>query len=348
MKIRENVLISSLTTIKLGALARYVIEITDARDVRKAYHFAFEKNLPVWVMGAGANTIGTDQPFPGVVIINKLRGIELEREVAGQLMLKGMGGEKWDDFVAFACRRGYSGIECLSGIPGTLGAAPVQNIGAYGQEISQTLAEVFAYDSKKNRAFRIPVSSMDLKYRQSIFNSQEQQNRYFIISVTVNLHRAPQLQPPFYRSLQTYIDEHGVTDFSPENIRRIVLAIRKAKLPNPAVEPSAGSFFKNIVITDEEFAVAQEKGHQVYEKPDGTKLVNSGWLIEASGLKGYASHGFHVSDKAALVLINDSATSYADLAAIRSEIVDKVQAEFGYQLQQEPVEVGVTPYFNNL
>lgn len=339
MRIRENVPISSLTTIKIGGPARYVIEITDARDVRKAYAFASEQGLPVWVMGSGANTIGKDSGFHGVIIVNKLRGIEIEREVAGELTLKGMGGEKWDDFVAFACRRGYSGIEGLSGIPGTLGAAPVQNIGAYGQEISQVIEEVFAYDSKKDRALRIPAHAMDLKYRQSIFNTGKNVGRFFIMSVTVKLRRGASMQPPFYTSLQAYVDEHKETDFSPENIRRMVLAIRSAKLPDPSEEASAGSFFKNVELSEEEEKSAEEKGYPIYEKPDGTKIINSGWLIEEAGLKGKIFHGFRVSEKAALILINDEAESYADLSAAREEIRKIIKDKFGYDLAQEPVEV---------
>lgn len=342
MRIRENVPISTLTTIKIGGPARYVIEITDARDVKKAYKFAFEQNLPVWVMGAGANTIGTDKGFPGVIIVNKLRGIEIEREVAGELTLKGMGGESWDDFVAFACRRGYSGIEALSGIPGTLGAAPVQNIGAYGQDISQVLVEAFCYDSKKDRALRYPAESMGFGYRRSVFNTGKKQNRYFIMSVTVKLKRA-KLQPPFYNSLQKYIDDHQETDFSPENIRRMVLAIRGEKLPDPKEIPSAGSFFKNVELkTPEEIKFAEENGYPVYQKSDGSTIINSGWLIEEAGLKGQVFHGFKVSDKAALILINEDAKEYADLAAARQEIQAKVKEKFGYDLAQEPIEVGET------
>ncbi|MBQ9019832.1 UDP-N-acetylmuramate dehydrogenase [Candidatus Saccharibacteria bacterium] len=338
MKIRENVSIASLTTMRIGGVARYVIEITDARDVRKAYAFAYEKDLPVWVMGGGANTIGLDDGFPGVIILNKLRGIEIQSEVAGSLILKGMGGENWDNFVAFACRRGYSGMEMLSGIPGTLGAAPVQNIGAYGQEISQVLLEVFVYDSLKDRAMRMPARALGLGYRRSIFNTGKGVGRYFIISVTVRLRRE-QVEPPFYASLQGYIDEHHETDFSPENIRRMVLAIRGSKLPDPAVEASAGSFFKNVVLTPEEAKVASAKGYPVHQKSDGRIVLNSGWLIEKAGLSGKVFNGFKVSERAALVLINESGRSYEDLKAAREAIREKVKEKYGFELLQEPVEL---------
>ena len=338
MKIRENVPISELVTMRIGGRAKYVIEIVDARDVRKTYHFANERNLPVWVMGGGANTIGRDEGFDGVIILNKLRGIEIEKEVAGEMRLRGMSGEIWDEFVEFAARRGYTGIEALSAIPGTLGAAPVQNIGAYGQEISQVLEEVFVFDRQTDRTQRIPVNELKMQYRQSIFNTGEAVGRYFIISVTVRLKKG-QMTPPFYNSLQAYIDEHHETDFSPANMRKMVMAIRAAKLPDPAEIPSAGSFFKNVTLTKTEAKAAEEKGYPVYTKADGSQIINSGWLIEEAGLKGKVFHGMKVSEKAALILINESAESYADLAAARAEIQKIVKEKFGYDIAQEPVEI---------
>ena len=340
MNIRENIPLSTLTTMRLGGPARYVAKIADKDDIKKAYAFASEKNLPTWIMGAGANTIGKDAGFRGVILLNKIRGTESIKESPDELILKGMGGEIWDDFVAFACQKGYSGIEALSGIPGTLGAAPVQNIGAYGQEISQVITEVEAYDTHERRFVTIKARDMKMKYRETIFNHGPDAGRYFIVSVTVRLKKGT-LAPPFYRSLQSYIDEHGETDFSPENIRRMVLIIRAAKLPDPSEEPSAGSFLKNVTLkSPAAIAAAKENGYPTYQKPDGSTIINSGWLIEQAGLKGQTFHGFRVSDKAALILINDSAKSYTDLSAARNEIKKTIKDKFGYELAQEPVEIG--------
>ena len=338
MNIRENVPISTLTTMRIGGKARYVIEIKDRDDIKKAYDFAAEMGLPVWIMGGGANTIGKDTGFRGVILLNQLKGIEIVKESPDELILKGMGGEMWDDFVAFACQRGYSGVESLSGIPGTLGAAPVQNIGAYGQEISQIIEEVEAYDSKEHRYTTIKSRDMKMKYRQSIFNHGPDAGRYFIISVTVKLHK-DYLKPPFYKSLQGYIDEHKETDFSPENIRRMVLIVRNSKLPDPKEEASAGSFFKNVTISGTEIDEAKEKGYPTYKKPDGSTIINSGWLIENAGLKGKTFNGFRISEKAALILINDSAKTYEDLKQARTSIRNIIKEKFGYELEQEPVEI---------
>ncbi len=351
MKIRENVPISELTTMRLGGAGRYVLTIEDKDDIPRAYDFAIGKDLPVWVMGGGANTIGHDEGFPGVIILNGLKGIFVQQpdelkpieslpadEFDDEILLTGMGGEVWDDFVKLACELGYTGIEALSAIPGTLGAAPVQNIGAYGQEISQVIQEVEAYDTFEREFVKLQKSEMWMSYRETRFNTGVDAGRFLIVSVTVKLHKG-ELQKPFYNSLQRYIDQHGETDFSPLNIRRIVSAIRQDKLPDPKVKASAGSFFKNVLVDKDEANEAEAKGIPVWRLDDGSGKINSGWLIEACGLKGQELYGFRVSEKAALVLINESAKSYADLAKARATIVDAVKVKFGYTLKQEPVEI---------
>ena len=338
MKIRENVLISELTTMRLGGPARFVLEVESKEDVAEAFKFAEEKGLPVWMMGGGANTLGHDEGFPGVVIINKLRGIEIVDESDGEIMLRGMGGEVWDDFVGFACERGYSGIEAMSLIPGTLGAAPVQNIGAYGQDIAQVIKNVEAFDTKTREFVTLTKDEMKMGYRHTRFNHGEDAGRFFIVAVTVRL-QAKNLEPPFYNSLQRYIDEPKETDFSPQNIRRMVSIIRNEKLPDPEKVASAGSFFKNIHVDKAGADAAESQGIPLWRNKDGGGKINSGWLIEACGLKGEIMRGMRVSDKAALVLINESAKSYADLAAAREEIVGTVAEKFGLVLEQEPVEM---------
>ena len=322
---------------RLGGNARFVIDIENVDDIKEAYAFAEDKNLPVYVLGKGANTIGHDEGFDGVILINKLRGIEILKEEGDEILLKGMGGEVWDDFVDFACEKGYSGIEAMSAIPGTLGAAPVQNIGAYGQEAAQAIEEAEAFDSLLSEIHVIKKDDMKLEDRKSIFTSGEDAGRYFIVSVTVRLKRG-ELKPPFYTSLQRYVDEHNETDFSPKNIRRMIKKVRANKLPDPDVEASAGSFFKNIYLSDEEVEKAKKEGILVWRE-HGKNLVNSGWLIEEAGLKGKVFHGMKVSDKAALILINESAKSYADLAAARAEIIKIIEDKFSYKLEQEPVEI---------
>lgn len=353
LKIEENVMIKNLVTMRIGGPAKFVITVTDKEDIPEAYKFAKERNLSVWVLGGGANTFSKDEGFEGVIILDRIMGISQietpagEEEKEGVAYFKAYGGEQWDDLVTFVSKRGYSGIEAMAGIPGTAGAAPVQNIGAYGQEVTQVIVSVEAYDTKQEEFVVIPASEMKMSYRKSIFNSGENVGRYFIYSTTVRVEKG-QLNPPFYRSLQAYVDEHGETDFSPLNIARMVKEVRNSKLPDPEKIASAGSFFKNVYLTDEEADEAEARGIQVWRNakevgPDSpekrTNLVNSGWLIEEAGLKGKVFHGMKVSDKAALILINESAESYADLAAAREEIAKIVFDKFGFKIEQEPDEI---------
>lgn len=333
MRINENILISSLTTMRLGGPAKYVIEVEKPEDIPEAYNFARTNNLPTFVLGYGANTIGHDEGFPGVIIINRMRGISW---VDDQGLLKVMGGEYWDNVVAFACERGLTGIEALSKIPGLAGAAPVQNIGAYGQEIADTLTEIEVFDSITNTFKTLSKSDLQFSYRKSLLNTTEK-GRYFVISITLSLKKG-QMARPFYNSIERYIEANRCTDFTPQGIRDIVSRIRADKLPDPLEKASAGSFFKNIYLTDAEAEAAENKGYPVYRGHDGNK-INSGWLIEQVGFKGQLLHGIRVSDKAALVLINESAKSYQDLAAARAEIINKVYDKFGYWLTQEPEEI---------
>ena len=331
MRINENILISSLTTMRLGGPAKYVLEIEQPSDIPKAYKFAHERDLPIFVLGYGANTIGHDEGFDGVIIINRMTGITKSGN-----KFKIMAGEYWDNVVAYACERGLTGIEALSKIPGLAGAAPVQNIGAYGQEVATTLVEIEVFDSVTNSFKTLSKQDLNFSYRKSILNTSEK-GRYFVISITLEL-KPGQMERPFYNSIERYITEHSITDFSPMGIRTIVSAIRADKLPDPLEKASAGSFFKNIYLSENDVDDAEAKGYPVYHGRDGNK-INSGWLIEQVGLKGALLHGFRVSDKAALVLINESATSYEDLKKARSEIVNKVYDKFGYWLEQEPEEI---------
>ncbi len=331
MKIRENVPISELTTMRLGGPAKFVIEIESQDEVVEAFDFVNEHGLPFFILGDGANTIGHDEDFDGAIIMNKIKGVTISGN-----MVYAFGGEEWDKVVEAACEHNLTGIEALSKIPGTAGAAPVQNIGAYGQDVSKVLKSVEVYDTLIDEFKTLKNEELKFSYRKSILNSEEA-GRYFVIAIAMEL-KEGQMERPFYNSLEKYIEEHNETDFSPKSIRRMVSAIRADKLPDPKERASAGSFFKNVYLSDEEAKAAEEKGLPVYHGKDGNK-INSGWLIEHAGLSGKTLHGIHVNEKAALVLINDSAKSYADLAAAREEIVKTVKEKYGYEIKQEPVEI---------
>lgn len=348
MKIQENVLIQDLTTMRLGGAARYVIEVEAAEEIAEAYAFARERNLPVWVLGGGANTIGRDEGFAGVILVCKIMGLEfMDMEMkkvkdltsfsGSEILVRAGAGEVWDDVCAVVSEVGFSGIEAMSLIPGTVGAAPVQNIGAYGQELKQVFVELTAFDTKTGEIVKLKNADMKFAYRRSILNHEEK-GRYFVIDVTLQLKRG-ELEPPFYPSLEKYLNDNKITDYSPASIRDAVVTVRRGKLPDPIEKASSGSFFKNIHFTDEATAeAARAKNIPVYGEA-GNYSISSGWLIENAGLKGQIFHGMRVCDTAALVLINESAKSYDDLAAAREEIRAQVKAKFGFDLQQEPEEI---------
>lgn len=331
MKITENVPLSTLTTMRLGGPARYVIEVENKADILYAYNFAKTHALPIFILGGGANTLAHDEGWPGVIIKNAMQGITEEEDI-----LTAMGGTEWDAVVEYACKHDYTGIEALSKIPGLAGAAPIQNIGAYGQDVSQTFVSAEVYDSTTGEFKTMTKDDFQFSYRKSIMNTTEK-NRYFVISISLKLEHG-RMERPFYNSIERYILEHDETVFTPINIRKIVSAIRADKLPDPKEKASAGSFFKNIYLTEEEAITAEQRGIPVYRGKDGTK-INSGWLIEQAGLAGQLFFGIRVSDKAALVLINESAKSFGDLAAVRDFIINTVFNKFGYRLEQEPIEL---------
>ena len=336
MIIRENIPLSSLTTMRLGGPARYVIDIESPYDIEPAFNFAQDRNLPFRILGGGANTIAHDEGFAGVIIHSAMSGITDNIRQDPSYIITVLSGTEWDSVVAHACARGLTGIEALSKIPGHAGAAPVQNIGAYGQDIAGTFHSADVYDIKNHRFLTLSAADLHFSYRHSIMNTTHR-GHYFVISITLAL-ATGEMPRPFYASLERFIAKHHITDLSPSSIRTAVSSIRADKLPDPALIPSAGSFFKNIYLTEPEATLAEQKGIPVYHGHDGYK-INSAWLIEQVGLKGQLLHGFRISYSAPLVLINESATSYADLAAARTEIISAVRKKFNYTLEQEPEEI---------
>jgi UDP-N-acetylmuramate dehydrogenase len=227
----------------------------------------------------------------------------------------------------------------MSAIPGTAGAAPVQNIGAYGQEISDTLESLVAYDTQTDSFVTLLNETCEFSYRQSIFRSN-QIGRYIITSITIKLSKNLP-QPPFYEALQTYFDQHDVHIFTQETVRNAVIDIRTNKLPDPKLLPNVGSFFKNAIVEDWQLTdlKANFPDMPTYDMGDGRFKVPTGWLIEQAGFKGKILHGIKVHDKNTLVLINQSATGYRDLANARDEIISTVRDKFKIQIEQEPLEI---------
>lgn len=339
MDIHTNIPLKNLTTMRLGGPTQYFGEVHTVQELHEFYQDAKAKNVPIFIIGGGSNLIARDEGYNGLILRIKIAGFEVIADELNYTTIRVGAGENWDSVVQRTVEMRLSGIETMSAIPGTSGAAPVQNVGAYGQEISETLVSLEAYDTDTNAMVTLQNEECGFSYRHSIFRGN-QQGRYIITSISLKLSKSLPA-PPFYESLQAYFDEKQITVFTQQVVRDAVIAIRTDKLPDPAVKPSAGSFFKNAIIESwqVEDLMTNFPDAKTFPMADGRLKVATGWLIEKAGFKGQLIHGFRVNEKNCLVLINESATSYADLAAARDEIIGKVRDTFHVQIEQEPLEI---------
>lgn len=339
MDIHTNIPLKNFTTMKLGGNARFMTEVHTAEDVATVYRNAKAQSLPVFIIGGGSNVIARDEGFAGIVIRMRIPGFTTVADDINSTTIQIGAGENWDEVVKRTVDMHLSGIEALSAIPGTAGASPVQNVGAYGQEIADTLESLVAYDTENDTFVTLQSENCGFSYRHSIFRG-DQMGRYIITSITLKLSKTNP-QPPFYEALQAYFDEHSIAIYTQETVRNAVIDIRANKLPDPAVFPNTGSFFKNAIVEDWQLADLRTINPDIptFDMGDGNFKIPTGWLIEQTGLKGKVLHGIKVHDKNALVLINESATSYRDLADARDEIIGAVRDKFKIQIEQEPLEI---------
>lgn len=339
MDIHTNIPLKNLTTMKLGGPAKYFAEAHSVQELHELYSNAQTKNIPVFILSGGSNVIAHDEGYDGLILRIHIPGFEVIADDLNTTTIKVGAGELWDDVVRRSVEMRLSGIEAMSAIPGYAGAAPVQNIGAYGQEIADTLTSLEAYDTQTHRIITLQNADCEFSYRHSIFRGSEQ-GRYIITSITLTLSKNLPTAP-FYDSLQAYFDEHLVTVFTQQVVRDAVIAIRTDKLPDPVIRPNSGSFFKNALIESwqRDELLAAFPNAKTYDMGDGKVKIPSGWLIETAGFKGKLLHGIRVNEKNALVLINESATSYAELASARDEIINTIRDTFRIDITQEPLEV---------
>ena len=325
---------------KIGGIASYVADATTREELQQLYKNAQIIQQPAYIIGGGSNLIAHDEGFNGVIIRNMIKGIEIVADDEDSTTIRAASGETWDDLVAMSVERNLLGIEAMSGIPGTVGAAPVQNIGAYGQELADTFVSLEAYDIKRDQFVELKWDDCGFSYRHSIFRGSAA-GQYAIVSITIKLFkRTP--QPPFYSSLQSYFNENNVKDnYTVQDVRDAVLTIRTTKLPNPKILPNSGSFFKNTIVESwKRDNMLETYGDIPSFQVDETHYkIPAGWLIENVDLKGEILHGIKVHDDNAVVLINNSATGYSDLAAARDEIISAVRDKFQIVLEQEPIEL---------
>ena len=338
MQIQENVPLSEHSTMRLGGPARYLVDITDRFEIAEAVTWAHKHQLPVMMIGGGSNIIWGDEGFPGLILVNKIMGFDIIHQDENDLYVSIGAGEHWDTIIGKTVEMGYSGIEQLSLIPGTVGATPIQNVGAYGREIKDTLTTIEAYDNQLGKLVTLRNDECDFGYRMSRFKSNDK-GRFFISSITLHLTKVNP-QPPFYPALQSYFDEHAIADITPQVIRDAVIAIRSAKLPDPAVVANNGSFFFNPVIDKSKRDELLELYPQMPNWPvdEDKAKISAAWLLEQSGFKGIHDEqtGMATWEKQPLVLVNEHAKSTADLLQFKTKIISAVEQKFGITLVQEP------------
>lgn len=323
---------------RLGGTADFLTEITKREEVKQAAEWAKERGVPMIVIGSGSNIVWRDEGFPGLVVVNNIAGYEAYDEDDTNTYLTIGAGENWDSMVERSVKAGLTGIEALSLIPGSTGATPVQNVGAYGQEISQTLTTVEAFDTKAWDFVTLRGEDCQFSYRNSRFKAGDR-GRFYITGITLHLTKGVPA-PPFYNALQRYLEEHHITEFTPQTIREAVIAIRSSKLPDPAKVANNGSFFANPIVPTSKLTALQAKhpGMPSWPMQEGQNKLSAAWMIEQAGFKHYhdSETGMATWPNQPLVLVNEQAKTTADLLAFKQKIVNTVQEKFGITLVQEP------------
>lgn len=307
-------------------------------EVAPLVAWAEEHNLPVLMIGDGSNIVWRDEGFAGLILVNQIPGFETSNADEKTAYFTIGGGENWDHVVERSVTLGYNGIAELSLIPGTAGATPVQNVGAYGKEIRDCLVTLEAYDTQDKQFITLRGSDCGFGYRTSRFKTTDK-GRFLITAITLLLTKdAP--GPPFYDSVQRYFAERNITSPSVHDVREAVVAIRSAKLPDVKTVANNGSFFGNPIIEQQQFTqLSSEFPMMKYWKTEDDHIkLSAAWLIEQTGFKELSDPetGMATWPGQALVLVNERAKNTADLLKFKQKIVVAVQAKFGITLEQEP------------
>lgn len=342
MIVRERVPLAPRCTLGVGGPARYLVEAGDEAAVLEALAWARHRRLPCRVLGGGSNLVVADGGVDGLVVAMRARGIAV-REAAERVEVTAAAGEPWDDLVSDTVARGLAGLECLSGIPGLVGATPIQNVGAYGQEVAATVVSVRCADTVDGGVVTLEAADCGFAYRDSRFKREP--GRFVVLAVTYRLRRgAP--DPPRYAELAAHLERAGVGAPTPADVQAAVLAIRRAKsMVIEAGDPnrrSCGSFFLNPVVdaglADAVARQAAVPGMPRWPQPDGRVKLSGAWLIEQAGLaRGTRRGAAGLSTRHALAIVAHDGARAADVARLACEVRDTVQARFGVRLEPEPV-----------
>jgi UDP-N-acetylmuramate dehydrogenase len=346
LTVLENEALASRCTMEIGGRARYFVEARDQATVQAALDWAAARSLHVFVLGGGSNLVVADEGVDGLVIRVALRGIATRSEREA-VEVVAAAGEPWDELVRLTVERGWAGLECLSGIPGLVGATPIQNVGAYGREVSDVLTHVRALDRRTGRICVLAPEECGLAYRDSAFKRAES-DRYILLSVGYRLlpGGAPAVR---YPDVERALSARGIAAPSPSDVRQSVLAIRRSKSMVLEREDenhrSCGSFFLNPIVTGAELRCVEERaGRDVPRWPEreGRVKLSAAWLIERAGFeRGYREGPVGLSTRHTLAIVCHDGARTRDVVAFARRVRDKVEERFGVRLRPEPVFWGL-------
>ncbi|MEL6627602.1 MAG: UDP-N-acetylmuramate dehydrogenase [Bacteroidota bacterium] len=332
--LQSHISLGPYNTFGIDVSTHYWIQINSFKEAEEFIIDNINNPLPTFILGGGSNILFT-QDFKGVMIYNQVKGKEVLKETADEVWLKVGAGENWHELVMYCLEKDWGGIENLSLIPGSVGAAPIQNIGAYGVEIKEVFDHLVAIDLQTGHTRTFRKAECRFGYRDSIFKRQAK-GRYMITHVVFRLSRHTHTLHTNYGAITQYLEEKGLKP-SIHTISEAVISIRQSKLPDPKVIGNAGSFFKNPVISADAFARIQGQYPQAphYPQNDGNIKVPAGWLIQTCGWKGHdrGNHGVH--DRQALVLVNRGGASGQSIYDLSEEILQDVHQTFGIALTRE-------------
>lgn len=346
LKIQENVPLAPFTTLKTGGAARFFVKAETEIEVLTAVEFAETHELEIFVLGGGSNVLIADRGFDGFVLQIALKGITLTPQ-NDKMLVEAKAGENWDEFVNFCVERNLAGVETLSGIPGFVGGTPVQNVGAYGQEVSETITNVRVFDRKSKEILELTSEDCKFAYRTSIFNTTDK-NRFIVLAVTFALQENGEAMIA-YKDLQQFFGDRSPTL---QETREAVLQIRRAKSmvidEGDENARSAGSFFKNPVVDAEKYEEIVEKAKSLgienvpkFDISSNKLKIPAAWLIEQSGFsKGFRFGKVGISTKHSLAIVNFENGSAQEIIALKNHIQKTVVKTFGVELLPEPVMVG--------
>lgn len=326
MQILENYNLEKLNTFGISVSAKFFVEIGQEAEIQNLLNHPVFKENPKFFLGGGSNILLTKN-FDGIVVLNKLKGIEIIKEDSAGATIRAMSGEIWDDLVTFSVNHNFWGIENLALIPGTVGAAPMQNIGAYGAELKDTLLNVEAYEIASGQKRIFSKEECAFGYRDSVFKNAFK-DKYFISAIVLELSKQEKLNIE-YKILQNYLNEHKIEIKSPQDISEAVSAIRRSKLPDPKVIGNAGSFFKNVFVQKDKLdELLKTYPEMPYFEENGVIKIPTAWLIEQCGWKGKKVGDIGVHDKQSLVLVNYGNAKGQDIKNLAEEIIRSVFDKF--------------------